>query len=193
MLPSASRRGFQQVNIVASWRCSRWRLDQWECQCAHLILIWSCLTTTRSGVCVCVTVYTNGVWLHATHLRFICVYPAYLNSRKTLVNGRRVPKTIAIDNPTCLEVRDVCTSQGFNCYVEAKHYPRELIKDQLHGGRVRVQLKAVDGTPVLDHITTSTSTHFLHSTCRPTHFLPLATHSVLKASASYHIHCVAFH
>ncbi|XP_064389391.1 signal recognition particle 19 kDa protein-like [Halichondria panicea] len=85
--------------------------------------------------------------------RFVCVYPAYLNAKKTLVNGRRIPKSKAVDNPTCLEMRDVCTSLGLNCYLEAKHYPREPIKDQLHGGRLRVQLMAVDGTPVLENIT----------------------------------------
>ncbi len=85
----------------------------------------------------------------------MCVYPAYLNARKTLVDGRRIPKSKAVDNPTCLEMRDVCISQGLNCYLEAKHYPREPIKDQLHGGRLRVQLMAVDGTPVLDNITNS--------------------------------------
>ncbi len=87
--------------------------------------------------------------------RFVCVYPAYLNAKKTLVNGRRIPKSKAVDNPTCLEMRDVCTSLGLNCYLEAKHYPREPIKDQLHGGRLRVQLMAVDGTPVLENITSS--------------------------------------
>ena len=99
----------------------------------------------------------------------MCVYPAYLNARKTLVDGRRIPKSKAVDNPTCLEMRDVCISQGLNCYLEAKHYPREPIKDQLHGGRLRVQLMAVDGTPVLDNITNSecrcTISRCLHSLC----------------------------
>ena len=88
--------------------------------------------------------------------RFVCVYPAYLNARKTIVDGRRIPKSKAVDNPTSVEIRDVCTSQGLNCYLEgSKCYPREQIKDQLHGGRVRVQLRAADGSPVLENITTS--------------------------------------
>lgn len=98
----------------------------------------------------------------------MCVYPAYLNARKTLADGRRISKNKAVDNPTCTEVRDVCISQGLNCYIETKHYPRELIKDQLHGGRVRVQLRAVDGTPILENIITSKSLFTTHTPLLPT-------------------------
>ena len=88
--------------------------------------------------------------------RFVCVYPAYLNARKTIVGGRRIPKSKAVDNPTCMEIRDVCVSQGLNCAVEHKHYPREQIKDQLHSGRVRVQLRMADGNPVLENVANRT-------------------------------------
>ncbi|XP_022778305.1 signal recognition particle 19 kDa protein-like [Stylophora pistillata] len=50
--------------------------------------------------------------------RWIVVYPAYLNSRRTVQQGRRVPKEKAADNPTVYEIRDVCQSQGLNCEVE---------------------------------------------------------------------------
>lgn len=83
------------------------------------------------------------------------MYPAFLNAKKTLVEGRRIAKDKAVDNPTCSEIRDVCSSQGLNCYIENKHYPREQIKDQFHSGRVRVQLRAADGSPVLDNVTNS--------------------------------------
>ena len=38
-------------------------------------------------------------------------YPAYLNSRMSVKQGRRISKAKAIDNPTCPEIRDVCLSQ----------------------------------------------------------------------------------
>lgn len=81
--------------------------------------------------------------------RWICVYPAYLNARKTLSEGRRVGKTRAVDNPLCTEIRDVCASQNLEVELESnKHYPRESARDQIHSGRVRVQLRNEDGTPL---------------------------------------------
>ena len=81
--------------------------------------------------------------------RWICIYPAYLNARKTLSEGRRVPKTVGVDNPMCTEIRDVCISQSLDVEFESnKHYPREQARDHIHSGRVRVQLKDDDGTPL---------------------------------------------
>ncbi|CAH3130652.1 unnamed protein product [Porites lobata] len=78
--------------------------------------------------------------------RWIIVYPAYLNSRRTVEQGRRVPKTKAADNPTVHEIRDVCQSQGLNCEIENKYYPRDSAKDAMCRGRVRVQLKNSDSS-----------------------------------------------
>ncbi|XP_061528682.1 signal recognition particle 19 kDa protein isoform X2 [Phycodurus eques] len=54
--------------------------------------------------------------------RFICVYPVYINSKKTLAEGRRIPAE------------------------KNKMHPREWNRDVLFKGRVRVQLKQEDGT-----------------------------------------------
>ncbi|XP_005102558.1 signal recognition particle 19 kDa protein [Aplysia californica] len=87
---------------------------------------------------------------HIDRERWICVYPAYLNSRKTLKEGRKVPKAKAIDNPVCAEIRDVCAAAGLTLGVENKVYPREKDpRDVKFRGRVRVQLKNEDGTPAL--------------------------------------------
>ena len=81
------------------------------------------------------------------------MYPAYLNARKTLSEGRRVPKAKAVDNPLCTEIRDVCQSQQLGVEFEGtKHYPREVTKDQIHTGRVRVQIKKEDGSPLNENI-----------------------------------------
>uniref|UniRef100_A0A0B6ZER9 Signal recognition particle 19 kDa protein n=1 Tax=Arion vulgaris TaxID=1028688 RepID=A0A0B6ZER9_9EUPU len=82
--------------------------------------------------------------------RWICIYPAYINSKKTLKEGRIIPKSKAVENPVCGEIRDVCFAAGFILGVENKVYPRETEpRDAKFRGRVRVQLKNEDGTPLL--------------------------------------------
>ncbi|XP_072021264.1 signal recognition particle 19 kDa protein-like [Amphiura filiformis] len=86
--------------------------------------------------------------------RWICMYPAYINSKKTAVEGRRITKEKGVDNPTVTEIRDVCQAIGLTAVVENKMYTRELNRDPVFRGRVRVQLKKEDGSPVLDQYPT---------------------------------------
>lgn len=61
-----------------------------------------------------------------------------------------------MDNPLCSEIRDVCISQHLNAEVEQqKFYPRELARDHIHSGRVRVQLKNASGQPLNENIKSS--------------------------------------
>uniref|UniRef100_A0A3B3VD32 Signal recognition particle 19 kDa protein n=2 Tax=Poecilia TaxID=8080 RepID=A0A3B3VD32_9TELE len=53
---------------------------------------------------------------------------------------------IAVENPSCAEIRDVLTAAGMNVYVENKMHPREWNRDVQFRGRVRVQLKQTDGS-----------------------------------------------
>lgn len=62
------------------------------------------------------------------YFRWICIYPAYLNSKKTLAQGRRLPKDICVENPTHQEIRDVLFGTGLRIGVENKLYPRERSK-----------------------------------------------------------------
>uniref|UniRef100_A0A6G5A0I8 Putative signal recognition particle subunit srp19 n=1 Tax=Rhipicephalus microplus TaxID=6941 RepID=A0A6G5A0I8_RHIMP len=79
---------------------------------------------------------------------WVCIYPAYINSKKTLAEGRRLPKSQCVENPTYQEIRDVLDATGFKVGVENKLYPREQNKDSLlYRGRIRVQLKNDDSTP----------------------------------------------
>lgn len=80
--------------------------------------------------------------------RWICIYPAYIDSNKTRVAGRRVPKSRAVERPTCTEISDVLTAANFKVGVEPKFYSREPSKEEEMRGRVRVQLKNEDGSPV---------------------------------------------
>lgn len=80
--------------------------------------------------------------------RWICIYPAYLNSRRTQQEGRKVSKAKSVDNPKVNEIKDVLTYHKFNFVVEeTKQYPRDSFKDAFCKGRVKVQLKKSDGTP----------------------------------------------
>lgn len=85
--------------------------------------------------------------------RFICLYPAYINNKKTIAEGRRIPVEKAVQNPTCSEIADVCRANKLNAIVEAdKMYTRECNRDALFKGRVRVQLKNEDGSACVDKL-----------------------------------------
>ncbi|KAI1239674.1 hypothetical protein IHE44_0011098 [Lamprotornis superbus] len=92
------------------------------------------------------------------HPLFICIYPAYLNNKKTIAEGRRIPIDKAVENPTSTEIQDVCAAVGFNVLLEKnKMYPREWNRDVQYRGRVRIQLKQDDGNPCLPQFPTRKS------------------------------------
>ena len=79
--------------------------------------------------------------------RLLCIYPAYINRKKTIAEGRRIAKSKCCDNPTYNEIKDVCAAAGLKPVVENKLYPRELYRgDALVRGRIRVDLTKEDGT-----------------------------------------------
>lgn len=71
-----------------------------------------------------------------------------MNNKKTLAEGRIVPKRFSVENPTYQEILEVVKASGFNAEAENKQYSRECSKEWLFRGRIRVQLKNDDGTPV---------------------------------------------
>lgn len=72
----------------------------------------------------------------------------YLNSKRTLAGGRKLAKDKCIENPTHQEIRDVLVAAGFSVGVENKLHPRERSKELLFRGRIRVQLRNDDGSPM---------------------------------------------
>jgi signal recognition particle subunit SRP19 len=94
----------------------------------------------------------NPDFVHSDRERWICIYPAYLNSRKKLSEGRQVAALKAVDNPLPAEIRDVVAAAGLTLGIENKVYPRE--PDRNCRGRIRVHLKNDDGTPVLPQFPT---------------------------------------
>jgi signal recognition particle subunit SRP19 len=100
---------------------------------------------------------------HTDKARWICIYPAYLNSKRTIAQGRKLAAKQAIENPTIAEIRDVLINAGLHVELELnKVHPKELNKYELLGrGRLRVHLKNEDGTPVKSEFPTSKSVNFV--------------------------------
>uniref|UniRef100_A0A8D8HG26 Signal recognition particle 19 kDa protein n=1 Tax=Culex pipiens TaxID=7175 RepID=A0A8D8HG26_CULPI len=95
--------------------------------------------------------------LHSDRERWVCIYPAYLNRKKTRQEGRRLPLAHCVDNPTFQEIRDVLQVLKLNVIVENKMYTREKSKELAYRGRIRVQLRQDDGEPVLEEYSTRDS------------------------------------
>lgn len=89
--------------------------------------------------------------------RWVCIYPAYINSKKTRQEGRKIAKENAVDTPTYQEIKDVLAVANFPIVIENKLYPREKSKELQHRGRIRVQLKKDDGTPLNPNLPTRES------------------------------------
>ncbi|KAM3720682.1 Signal recognition particleprotein [Dirofilaria immitis] len=79
--------------------------------------------------------------------RWICIYPLYMNSRKTIAQGRRVSKNKAVDSPTAQEIYDILSNAGMKVKLEKqKMHPLDPNRDANSQGRVRVQLRNDDGS-----------------------------------------------
>ncbi|XP_019151630.1 PREDICTED: signal recognition particle 19 kDa protein [Ipomoea nil] len=75
--------------------------------------------------------------------KWIVFYPIYINSKKTIAEGRRISVSKACENPTCAEIQDCCNHLKIPSAIEIdKAYPRDFMQR----GRVRVLLKKEDGT-----------------------------------------------
>ncbi|XP_055843243.1 signal recognition particle 19 kDa protein [Episyrphus balteatus] len=94
---------------------------------------------------------------HSDMERWICVYPGYINSKKSRQEGRRLPKDQCIENPTYLEIRDVLSVTNLRCAVENKEYSREKSRELQFRGRIRIQMRNNDGTPCNPELATRDS------------------------------------
>lgn len=65
---------------------------------------------------------------HSDRERWVCIYPAYIDSKKSRQEGRKVAKEVGVENPTYQEIRDVLAVANFPVLVENKLYPREKSK-----------------------------------------------------------------
>ena len=75
--------------------------------------------------------------------KWIVMYPVYINSKKTIAEGRRISTSKACENPTCTEIGDCCSYLKIPFAIEIdKAYPRDFMQR----GRVRALLKREDGS-----------------------------------------------
>lgn len=75
--------------------------------------------------------------------KWIIIYPIYINSKKTIAQGRCISASKACENPTCIEIGDCCSYLKLPFATELdKAYPRDFMQR----GRVRVLLKGEDGS-----------------------------------------------
>ncbi|KAH9624263.1 hypothetical protein KSS87_008216 [Heliosperma pusillum] len=75
--------------------------------------------------------------------KWVVIYPIYINSKKTIAEGRRICATKACESPNCTEISDCCRHLKLPSAIELdKAYPRDFMQR----GRVRVMLKREDGS-----------------------------------------------
>ncbi|XP_047073866.1 signal recognition particle 19 kDa protein-like [Lolium rigidum] len=87
----------------------------------------------------------GGADLRSSIKKWKIIYPVYLNSKKTVAEGRRIAAAKACPDPTCIEIADSCAFLKIPRAIELdKAYPRDFFQV----GRVRVQLTNEDGSPV---------------------------------------------
>ncbi|XP_006871869.1 PREDICTED: signal recognition particle 19 kDa protein-like [Chrysochloris asiatica] len=103
--------------------------------------------STKSKLAPCAPLWKWLALSPADQDRFICIYPAYLNNKKTIAEGKHIPLNKSVENPAATEIQDVCLAVGLNAFLEKnKMYSREWNRDVQCGGRVWAQLKQEDGS-----------------------------------------------
>ena len=80
------------------------------------------------------------------------VWQVYIDGKKTIADGRKLPQKLAVDYPQMQEIKEVLEHLGFDAGYEEKAYPRDLSQF----GRFRVMLKdPVTGETKVEGITNS--------------------------------------
>uniref|UniRef100_A0A0N5B2D7 Signal recognition particle 19 kDa protein n=1 Tax=Strongyloides papillosus TaxID=174720 RepID=A0A0N5B2D7_STREA len=84
---------------------------------------------------------------HSDPSKWVCIYPLFLNSNKTVREGRVISKNLACENPTSKEIYNILSGEGLNVIEEPnKMHPLHGSHLYYSQGRVRVQLKNDDGS-----------------------------------------------
>lgn len=85
-----------------------------------------------------------------------CIYPCYIDQKKTSAEGRKIARAKCIDHPTIGEMKEVLDAAGLqNCLEPRKAHPREPSRDAQFQGRVRVRLRDRDtGQPLSENFAT---------------------------------------
>jgi signal recognition particle subunit SRP19 len=79
------------------------------------------------------------------------IYPAYLDSKRTKDQGRKVPKALSVSNPTLQEISEVLSFFKLHHLLENKVYPRDV----LERGRIKVKILDSASKPLNSEISNS--------------------------------------
>lgn len=69
----------------------------------------------------------SGGDLRSAIKKWNVIYPVYLNSKKTVAEGRRIAAGKACPDPTCIEIADCCTHLKIPHAIEVKSRPDSII------------------------------------------------------------------
>eukprot|EP00730_Choanoeca_flexa_P008026 TRINITY_DN12428_c1_g1_i1.p1 TRINITY_DN12428_c1_g1~~TRINITY_DN12428_c1_g1_i1.p1 ORF type:complete len:169 (+),score=12.35 TRINITY_DN12428_c1_g1_i1:98-604(+) len=87
--------------------------------------------------------------------RWAVLYPVYLDSNRTVKEGRRLSKDKAVENPTNKEIYTVLIKLKQANEVEIAFEPNKFYsRNRLLAGRFRFQLKKADGSPTIASLPT---------------------------------------
>eukprot|EP01068_Selenidium_serpulae_P008278 Selendium_serpulae@DN4944_c0_g1_i1.p1 len=78
----------------------------------------------------------RGVSVETDFSKWICLYPAYIDSKKSIAEGRKIGKNHCIEDPHVMEMAEATNKIGLLFVVEDKAYSR----DCFIRGRLRVNL-----------------------------------------------------
>eukprot|EP01062_Namystynia_karyoxenos_P019286 TRINITY_DN17244_c1_g1_i1.p1 TRINITY_DN17244_c1_g1~~TRINITY_DN17244_c1_g1_i1.p1 ORF type:complete len:206 (+),score=48.70 TRINITY_DN17244_c1_g1_i1:85-618(+) len=83
--------------------------------------------------------YSGPIPPGATVKDYQVIYPQYVDQKLTYRQGRRVSRSLACENPSALDIFQVCKQLGFHCIFQPnKGFPRDPVA---HRGRVKVIIK----------------------------------------------------
>ena len=81
----------------------------------------------------------------------VVIWPVYIDAKKTIADGRKLPTEKCVEYPTMNEMKEVIEHLGYEAAYEEKAYPRDISQF----GRFRVTLKDPrSGEPTVEGITT---------------------------------------
>lgn len=95
------------------WPNMSWANHYWSFSCSSffLLLFPSLSLGFSDSLSYCSATLVRN--MDATELpnikKWIVMYPVYINSKKTMAEGRRIALTKACENPTCAEIADCCS------------------------------------------------------------------------------------
>jgi len=82
---------------------------------------------------------------------FITIYPTYIDSTKTLKQGRRLPAAQAVASPCILDLSDACRSLSLRHVVQPwKGFSRDVESRWYNPGRVKVDLSSANAATKLE-------------------------------------------